>query len=177
MSRRVRPPRSAFDRVYTIVVAIKGLDGLVEFVAGLVLLVAPRLTGSALESLATELAEGTSPLRQAAADSIASAGDGVITGAAPLALFLVIHGAVKLLTVYALLRRALRWYPWALLALAVLFLVQLVDLIAAPALGGWVLVGLDVVVLALVAWEYERLRKERRATTAPRRTGDRLRAG
>lgn len=166
MPTRAGAPRSTFERVYSVVVAIKGFDGLVESVAGLILLVAPRLTGSVLESLAAELAEGTSPLRDAAARSIASAGGGLVTGAAPLALFLLVHGVVKLLTVYALLRRAIRWYPWALAALCVLFLVQLVDLITAPAIGGWVLVVLDVVVITLVAWEYERLRRERAASIA-----------
>ncbi|MBW4040727.1 MAG: DUF2127 domain-containing protein [Acidobacteria bacterium] len=166
MPTRAGAPRSLFERVYSVVVAVKGLDGLVETVAGLILLVAPRLTGSTLEALAAELAEGTSPLRDAAARSIAAAGGGLVTGAAPLALFLLVHGVVKLLTVYALLRRAIRWYPWALAVLCVLFLVQLVDLITAPAIGGWVLVGLDVVVITLVAWEYERLRRERGASTA-----------
>jgi uncharacterized membrane protein len=161
MAVRARGPRSTFDRVYSVVVAIKGLDGLVELLAGLVLLVAPRLTGSALDALATELAEGTSPLRDAAAQSIAAAGGGLVTGAAPLAIFLLVHGVVKLLTVYALLRRAIRWYPWALLALAVLLVVQLVDLITAPAVGGVVLAVLDVVVIVLVAYEYRRLRHER----------------
>jgi uncharacterized membrane protein len=161
MPTRRGAPRSTFERFYSVVVAIKGIDGLVETVAGLLLLLAPRLTGSALESLAAELAEGTSPLRDAASRSIASAGGGLVTGAAPLALFLLVHGIVKLLTVTALLRRAVRWYPWALAVLCVLFLVQLADLITAPAIGGWVLVGLDVVVIVLVAWEYERLRRER----------------
>jgi uncharacterized membrane protein len=174
-----RTPRSTFDRVYSVVVALKGVDGTVELLAGLILLVAPRLTGSALDALATELAEGTSPLRTAAAQSIAAAGGGLVAGAAPLAVFLLIHGAVKLLTVSALLRRAIRWYPWALLALVVLFLVQLIDLITAPAIGGWVLVGLDVLVISLVAWEYERLRKERAASTeaARARRSERLGTG
>lgn len=171
MTARPRAPRSTFERLYSVVVALKGLDGTVELLAGLVLLVAPRLTGSALDALAGELAEGTSPLRDATARSIAAAGGGLVTGAAPLALFLLIHGAVKLLTVYALLRRAMRWYPWALLALVVLFLVQLVDLITAPAVGGWVLVGLDVLVIVVVAWEYERLRKERAASIEAARVG------
>jgi uncharacterized membrane protein len=179
MHPRARTPRSTFDRIYSVAVAFKGVDGTVELLAGLVLLVAPRLTGSALYALAAELAEGTSPLRDAAAHSIAAAGGGLVTGAAPLAVFLLIHGAVKLLTVYALLRRMIRWYPWALLALVVLFLVQLVDLITAPAVGGWVLVGLDVLVITLVGWEYERLRKERAASIAAARArrSERLRAG
>lgn len=166
MVTRARRPRSTFERVYSVLVAVKGLDGLVEFAAGLVLLVAPRLTGRALEALATELAEGTSPLRAATAQSIAAAGGGLVTGAAPLALFLVIHGVVKLLTVYALLRRAVRWYPWALVVLCLLLAVQLGDLITAPAVGGWVLVGLDIAVITLVTWEYRRLRREQAAWAA-----------
>ena len=179
MPPRVRTPRSTFERVYSVVVAVKGLDGLVEFVAGLILLVAPRLTGSALNALATELAEGTSPLRAAAAASIAAAGGGLVTGAAPLAVFLLVHGVVKLLTVYALIRRAVRWYPWALLALCALLVVQLVGVLTAPAIGGWVLVVLDVVVITLVGWEYERLRRERAAeqVVVGRRRSERMRAG
>ena len=171
MPARIRAPRSRFEWVYFVLVAFKGLDGTVEFLSGLVLLVAPRLTAGALAALAAELAEGTSPLRTAAAHSIATAGGGLLTGSAPLAIFLLVHGAVKLLTVYALLRRAIRWYPWALLALVVLFVVQLVELISAPAIGGWVLLGLDVLVIALVAWEYVRLRKERAASNDVARAG------
>ena len=161
MQSRPRPPRSTFERAYSVVVAIKGVDGLTELLIGLVLLVAPRITGSLLTAVAGELGEGTSPLRNAAAASIASAAGGLVTGAAPLAVFLLVHGAVKLLTVYALIRRAIRWYPWALGALAVLLVVQVLDLVAAPAIGGVVLAVLDVVVIVLVAWEYRRLRRER----------------
>jgi uncharacterized membrane protein len=163
---RSRPPRSAFERVYSIVVAVKGFDGLIELLSGLVLLVAPRLTGSALEALAAELAEGTSPLRDATARSIAAAGGGLVTGAAPLAVFLLVHGVVKLLTVYALLRRAIRWYPWALAALVVLLVVQLGDLLTAFAIGGAALAVLDVLVIVLVALEYRHLRVERAAEHA-----------
>lgn len=170
MQIRARP-RSTFERAYSIVVAVKGVDGLVELLIGLVLLVAPRITGGLLTAVAGELAEGTSPLRDAAAASVASAAGGVVTGAAPLAVFLLVHGVVKLLTVYALLRRAIRWYPWALGALSVLLVLQLIDLVTAPAAGGVVLAVLDVVVIALVGWEYRRLRQEHAAQR------ERIRAG
>jgi uncharacterized membrane protein len=144
-----------------VVVAIKGLDGALELAAGLILLVAPRLTGSALEVLTAEFAEGTVPLHAAAALSIAAAHGGSVTGAAPLAGFLVIQGVVKLTVVSVLRSRAVRWYPWALVVLSALFLLQVVDLITAPVVGGWLLVALDVVVILLVAGEYERFRHER----------------
>ncbi|WP_375407586.1 DUF2127 domain-containing protein [uncultured Amnibacterium sp.] len=161
MLNRARPARSTFEHGYAVVIAITGFDGLIEFVAGLILLVAPRLTGSALEALAAELAEGTPPLRDAAASSIAAADGGLVTGTAPLAVFLLVHGLAKLLTVTALLRRAIRCSPRALTALSVLLVVQLADLDAAPAVGGTVLAVLDVVVITLVTWEYRRLRRER----------------
>jgi len=162
-----RTARSTFERVYSAVILVKGIDGLVELLCGLVLLVAPRITGALLKSVAAELSEGTSPLRVAAARSVASAGSGVLAGAALLAIFLLIHGVVKLVTVWALLRRAIRWYPWALAALGALLIVQVLDLAAAPRLGGAVLGALDVVVIVVVGWEYRRLRAElRRSGTA-----------
>ena len=159
--------RTRFERVYSLLILAKGVDGLLELVGGLVLLVAPRITGALLESVAAELAEGTSPLRDAAARSIASAGGGVVTGAVPLAAFLLVHAVVKLVTVGALLRRAVRWYPWAIAALTVLLGAQVVDLVAAPRIGGAVLGILDVVVILVVGWEYRRLRAETSADGTP----------
>jgi uncharacterized membrane protein len=156
----MRAQRSAFERVYSVIVAIKGLDGVLELVAGLVLLLAPDVAAGAFTALADELAEGSSVLQQALAMSADAASGGVAAGALPLAVFLVIHGVVKLLTVTALLRRAVRWYPWAIGALVVLLVAQVVDVVASPGIGGVVLAVLDVAVLVLVVWEYRRLRRE-----------------
>ena len=163
MPHTAPPRRSAFERIYSVVVAIKGLDGLLEAVAGALLLVAPRSAGALLQTVAAELAEGATPLAHAAARSVSAAGHGAVTSAAPLALFFLVHGAVKLLTVVALLRRAVRWYPWAILALAVLLVVQVADVVRTPGVGGAALVALDVVVLAFVLVEYRHLRSNRPA--------------
>lgn len=163
MTRPVPTRRRGFERAYSVVVAVKGLDGLLEAVAGALLLVAPRSAASLLQSIAAELAEGATPLAHVAARSVSAAGHGAVTSAAPLALFFLVHGAVKLLTVVALLRRAVRWYPWAILALAVLLVVQVVDVVRTPGVGGAALVALDVVVLAFVLVEYRHLRPERPA--------------
>lgn len=40
MRRATSSRRSAFERAYSVVAAVKGIDGLVELIAGLVLLVA-----------------------------------------------------------------------------------------------------------------------------------------
>lgn len=73
-----------------------------------------------------------------------------------------VDGVVELLTVRALLRRSLRWYPWATPAVFALLVVQLVSLVRAPTVGGEVLTVLDVLVLVLVVLEPVRLRRERR---------------
>ncbi|MBW4042583.1 MAG: DUF2127 domain-containing protein [Acidobacteria bacterium] len=138
----------------------KGIYGCLETLAGLALLVIPTAAAQLLTSIAGELGEGTSPLRDAAARSLMTAGGGIATGAPAFALFLMVHGLVNLLTVYALLRRAVRWYPWALGALVVLLGVQVVDLLTAPAVSGWVLTALDIAVIVIVSWEYRRLRRE-----------------
>lgn len=162
MTAAATTPRRGFERWYSAVVAVKGVDGAVELLAGLLLLVAPGSTEVALFAMAGELGEDPSPLRIAAAHSVASAGAGLAGHAPPLGLFLLVHGVVKLLTVRALLRRALRWYPWATAAVAALLVVQVVGLVRAPTTGGWVLTVLDVLVLVLVVLEYARLRRERR---------------
>ena len=154
--------RPVFERWYTVVVAVKGLDGAVELLAGLLLLVVPGPTEVALFAMAGELGEDPSPLRIAAAHSVATAGAHLPGQALPLGLFLLVHGVVKLLTVWALLRRALRWYPFATAAVAVLLVVQVVGLVRSPTAGGWVLTALDVAVLVLVVLEWVRLRRERR---------------
>ena len=158
---------SAFERVYSAIVALKGVYGLLELLGGLALLFVPDAAGGVLIAVATELAEGASPLRRAAASSLAAAGSGIVAGAVPFALFLLVHGVVKLLTAYALLRRAIRWYPWAIAVLSALLVVQVVDVVGAPAQGGWVLAVLDVLVLALVVWEYRRLQRKHFAERRP----------
>jgi uncharacterized membrane protein len=92
---------------------------------------------------------------------------GLAGGVAVFAVFLLVHGVVKVGTVYCLLRRAVRFYPYALGALVVLLVGQVVDLAAGPSTGKAVLAVLDVVVIGLVSWEYRRLRRERAARQAP----------
>ncbi len=159
--------RSTFERVYSVIVLIKGVDGLGELVLGLVLVFAPAGVSDLLASIAGELAEGTSQVRLALAHSVGSAGASVATGATAFAVFLIVHGAVKVATVYCLIRRAVRLYPLAILVLSALLIVQWIDALAQPSVGAWVLAGLDVLVLGLVTWEYHRLRDARAHRAGP----------
>jgi uncharacterized membrane protein len=161
-----RPRRSRFERLYGVAVALKGLDGAIELIAGLLLLVAPNAIRWGLQGGAAEAQERLTPLRAFVADELLNADRIVATGVAVLAVVLLVHGIVKVVTVYCLLRRILAAYPWAVLALVALLVWQAVVFAADPTAGSGVLVALDVVVLAVVAREWRLLVVERRHARA-----------
>jgi uncharacterized membrane protein len=161
-----RSRRSLFDRVYGFAIALKGLDGVIELVAGLLLLLAPNAIRWGLEGGAAEAQERFTPFRGFLADELLRADQVVAAGVAVLAVALLVHGVVKLVTVYCLLRRILAAYPWAVLVLIGLLIWQVAVLVSVPTVGSAVLAALDVLVLALVAREWRLLAAERRRRLA-----------
>jgi uncharacterized membrane protein len=161
-----RRRRSLFERVYGVVVAVKGFDGVIELVAGLVLLIAPNTIRWGLQGGAAEVQEQATPLRVFLAGELLHADQIVAGGVVTLAVVLLVHGVVKVVTVYCLLRRILAAYPWAVLVLVGLLVWQLAVLLTAPAAGAAILAALDVVVLVLVSREWRLLAGERRRPRA-----------
>lgn len=161
-----RSRRSLFERVYGVTVALKGLDGAIELIAGLLLLFAPDAIRWGLRGGAAEAKEQLTPLRAFVADELLQADRIVAAGVAVLAVVLLVHGVVKLVTVYCLLRRILAAYPWAVLALVALLAWQAVVFAMDPSTGSAVLVALDVAVLAVVSREWRLLVVERRRSRA-----------
>jgi uncharacterized membrane protein len=162
-----RTRRSLFDRVYGVAIALKGLDGAIELIAGLLLLLAPNAIRWGLQGGAAEADERFTPFRAFLADELLRADQVVAAGVAVLAVVLLVHGVVKLVTVYCLLRRILAAYPWAVLVLVGLLIWQSAVLVTDPSAGSAVLAALDVVVLALVAREWRVLASERRRLETP----------
>lgn len=154
--------RSLFERVYGAAITLKGIDGVLELLAGLLLLFAPHAIRVGLRGTAAEAREGASPLASFIADELIRADRWVAGGVALLAIVLLVHGVVKIVTVYCLLRRIIVAYPWAVVVLAGLLVWQGVVYLQNPSVGSAVLVVLDVVVLGLVAREWRLLVAERR---------------
>jgi uncharacterized membrane protein len=150
------------DVVFLVGVFFKGLDGLVELIGGVLLLF---LSPSGLTSLAHGLTAGE--LLEDPHDIIANL---LLKGAHQLggqgafliALFLLIHGVVKLAIVISLIVGATKIYPWAIGALGILAVVQIVDFIVKPSVGVALLTILDFVVIALTwrEWRQHRGLKE-----------------
>lgn len=146
------------DRVYYIGVIVKGIDGAVEFLAGLVLLFAPHLPHILLSSLSAEAAEGRTPLRVFLAGYIESLDDRLASaGLYFLVAYLILHGAVKLVLVYCLLRRIHAAYPWAIGILLAFLAYQVYTTIVSPSILLVLLDLVDAAIIVLVYLEYRRI--------------------
>ncbi len=150
--------RDALDTTFDIALVLKGLDGLLELVGGILLLVispdsinhlAQRLTQHELSQdpndfFAHHLLRLTSNLHHTQTFG---------------ALYLLTHGLVKLVIVYGLLRRQ-RWaYPVAFVFLGGFVVYQVYRLTYAPSAGLAVLTVFDLFIIWLTWREYRRTRE------------------
>ncbi len=146
------------DRVYYLGVFFKGIDGAVEFVAGVVLLFAPQLPHALLNSLSAEAAESQSPLRVFLANYIEKLDDKLAyAGLFFLVLYLLLHGVIKLILVYCLLRRIHAAYPWAIGILLAFLGYQIYSTLVSPSIALILLDLVDAVIIVLVYLEYRRV--------------------
>lgn len=148
-----------FERMYRIGIIIKGIDGLLEFVAGAAILISPHLVHIVLDSVAGEFGEHNARPFQFIAQYVGRVDTQLLhSGLLFLTLFLITHGAVKLGLVYCLLRRIERAYPVALVILVVFLVYQVYVLITAPSILMGLFTVLDVVIIWLVWNEYQELK-------------------
>jgi uncharacterized membrane protein len=170
-------PQDTLDRAFQIGIIAKGLNGLAELVGGLLLLfVGP----GGIHHLVAALTQGE--LSEDPNDVIARyllhTADG-LTGSAVLfgAVYLLLHGAVKVGLVIALLLNKLWAYPCTITVLLIFIGYQLYRVVLQPSLGLVALTGFDAVIVVLTWREYRRQRgsPERPPATdgAPRRAVER----
>jgi uncharacterized membrane protein len=150
--------RSALDRTFRISVGLKGVDGALEIIGGLLLLfVAPATLQSWARSLtAHELAEH--PNDFVARHLLDSASQLSHSTTLFGAIYLLSHGIAKLVLVIALLRGQLWAYPWLMALLGVFIVYQLYRLSYRFTVGLIVLTAFDIFVLILTALEYRKRR-------------------
>lgn len=156
MSRLKSPVQAAFK----IGIFFKGLDGAAEVVGAVLLYLVPadmisqflraitqhELSEDPRDFVASHLqhlAETLSPKSQAFA-----------------AAYLLTHGVVKVLLVWALLARKLWAYPLAIVVFTAFGVYQIYRYFISPSLALIVLTVLDVAVIVLTWMEYGRLRRE-----------------
>ncbi|GAB6857732.1 DUF2127 domain-containing protein [Microbacterium xylanilyticum] len=158
-------PHRTLDRVFAVSLVLKGVDGVAELIGGLALLfISPSRLRDWLGDVVSFVLVGHehSPVFHWAMHLGDSWGTGTTLFAAA---YLLLHGIVKVVLVWALLREQLWAYPWMLAALAVFIALQCYELIVH--FSGWMLALtlFDVFIVILTAREWQ-LHRRRRADAA-----------
>jgi uncharacterized membrane protein len=155
-------PKDSLDRLFEIGIILKGFDGIVELVGGLLLLF---VTPGDIQHLVAVLTQGE--LSEDPHDVVARyllhtanglTGNAVIFGAA----YLLVHGAVKVVLVIALLLNKLWAYPSMIIVLLIFIGYQLYRIVLNPSAGLIALTIFDALIVALTWREYRRQRRQHR---------------
>jgi uncharacterized membrane protein len=149
-------PRDLLDQTFEVGIILKGLDGALEVLGGLLLLVlSPATIDQVVTSLTQhELSEDPNDFL---ATHLLKTAHG-LTGAAVLfgAVYLLAHGMVKVVLVVALLNNQLWAYPWTIAFLGVFIVYQLYRLSLKPSVGLTVLTIFDAAIAWLTWREYRK---------------------
>lgn len=148
--------------IYRIGVIIKGVDGVFELFAGILLWLAPGSVHLVLGPLAFRLNQGHGAIRLYAGHMANHLDHQLTTGPAPFIViaFLIAHGIVKIALVYCLLREYIWVYPYALIVLGLFTVFQIYSLIRSPSVGVGLFLALDLVIIWLVWREWRQLRSK-----------------
>lgn len=153
------------DRAFLVGIVLKGLDGVLEVVGGVLLLAVSPATINGIARALTQHELSEDPHDFLATHLLHYTGSLSASSVHFGAVYLLLHGAAKVFLVTALLKNYLWAYPLTILFLLAFIAYQLYRLTFAPSAG---LVGLtifDAVVTWLTWREYGRQRG-RRATRA-----------
>jgi uncharacterized membrane protein len=152
-------PRDLLDRTFEVSIILKGLDGVLELIGGLLLLaISPATINNIIARFTQhELSEDPHDLIAA---HLLRFGNG-LTGSAVrfAAAYLLIHGAVKVILIGALLRNQLWAYPWLIITLVVFIGYQLYRIALHPTIGLIALTIFDAFVVWLTWREWHKLRR------------------
>lgn len=156
-------PKSLLDRTFEVGIILKGLDGVLELLGGLLLLL---VSPDTINRLAVTITQGE--LSQDPHDFIANrilhtahhlTGSSLLFGA----LYLLSHGIVKIVLVAALLRNKLWAYPWMIAFLGVFIIYQIYRVVLDHSLSLTALTIFD----AFIAWLTWREYKQQQAQQHP----------
>jgi uncharacterized membrane protein len=153
-----RPQQDILDRTFEIGMILKGLDGILEVVGGLLLLVISPATIDRIVVALTQHELSEDP-RDFLAVQLVKYAQG-LSGSAVLlgALYLLSHGVVKIVLVFAVLKEKLWAYPWMIAFLGAFIVYQLYRMTFAPSVGLAALTVFDVFIAWLTYREYQRHR-------------------
>jgi uncharacterized membrane protein len=156
-----QPRPTLLDQTFFVSLILKGLDGVLELVGGILLLI---VTPAQIGVIARFLTQHE--LSEDPHDLIANALLHV-TGSLNLsvtlfgAIYLLLHGVVKVVLVWAVLRDHLWAYPWLIAFLLVFIVYQGYELIVAFSWGLLLLTAFDILIVCLT-WRENNIQRARR---------------
>lgn len=150
--------RNTREVLFLVSVWFKGIDGLLELIGGMALFaVSPELILRVVSVLTQD--EITEDPRDLVANALRHFARHLSFATEHfMAVYLLVHGVVKVILVWALLAGALVAYPVAMVMFAGFLIYQLYRYNITHAAGLLLLSALDVVVIVLVFLEYRALR-------------------
>lgn len=155
--RRFRPA-GWLDWVFEVALILKGIDGVLEIVGGLVLLVVSKETLEGWVQALTYHELSEDPHDLLFTHLVAGTHNLTGSGATFAALYLLTHGVVKVVLVVAVLRDYLWAYPWMIGFLLVFIAYQLYRFALHPTWGMALLTVFDVLIVWLTWREWGRHR-------------------
>lgn len=157
---RVKGETQLLHRTFVLSIGAKGIFGLVELIGALLsFLISPaQIHAFAVWATAKELQEDPNAV---VAQFILHLGTSVnIHETHYVAIYLALHGLVKVILVWAVLREKHWAYPWMMIALLAFIVTQIVQLFGGFSLGLFLLTAFDIFILWLTFKEW-RLHRSR----------------
>jgi uncharacterized membrane protein len=158
----VARPRNPREVLFLISVGFKGLDGCLELLGGIALfVVTPGLILRVVRVLTQD--ELTEDPRDLVANALRHAARHLTFATEHfMAIYLLVHGLVKVILVWALLARVLLAYPISMVIFTGFIVYQMYRYTFTHGAGLLIPSALDLVVIALILLEYRALRREGR---------------
>lgn len=156
-------PSTLLDRTFFVSLILKGLDGVLEIIGGILLLVVSPAQIGTFARVLTQHEISQDPHDLLANWLLQLTGD--LSPSATLfgAIYLLLHGLVKIVLVWAVLRGQLWAYPWMIAFLLVFIGVQCYQISVAFSWGLTLLTAFDIFIVFLTWREYGIHRAKRRA--------------
>jgi uncharacterized membrane protein len=151
------------DRTFEVAIILKGLDGVLEVAGGLLLLLVTPATIDRVVAALTEHELSQDPHDFIATHLLNTAHGLTRSSVLFAALYLLSHGAVKVVLVAALLRNRLWAYPWMIGFLLLFIVYQIYRMSLVPSAGLVALTAFDLFVVWLTYREYQKQRHRRPA--------------
>jgi uncharacterized membrane protein len=146
------------DRVFDVSITLKGLDGVLELIGGLLLLFLTPHRLNAIVAFLTQHELSEDPQDFLATHLVSYAQSFSASTALFLALYLLSHGIIKIILVVALLQQRLWAYPWLIVFLSIFIVYQIYRLVLHLSLGLLALTLFDIFIVALTVLEYRKHR-------------------